>query len=106
MPLTPNDIPDRHWSKFGVDMFTLNNINYLLLVDYFSSYFEVDELRDRLARTVIRKMKYDFARYGLPYIVVSENGPQISCQEFCQFANEFNFRHQPSSPGNSQVQMA
>ena len=48
-------------------------------------------------------MKFHFARYGLPDIVVSDNGPQFSCQEFFQFANEFDFRHQPNSPGNSQA---
>lgn len=62
MPLVPHDIPDRPWSKVGVDLFTLNNINYLIIVDYFSGYFEVDDLRDTLAITVVRKMKYHFAR--------------------------------------------
>ena len=89
-------------NRYSVDLFTLNNINSPILVDNFFGYFEVD-LRDTLARTVIRKMKFHFARYGLPDIVVSDNGPQFSCQEFFQFANEFNFRHQPSSPGNSQA---
>ncbi|XP_048759452.2 uncharacterized protein K02A2.6-like [Ostrea edulis] len=103
MPLVPHDIPDRPWSKVGVDLFTLNNINYLIIVDYFSGYFEVDDLRDTLAITVIRKMKYHFARYGLPDIVVSDNGPQFSCLEFLNFAEEFDFRHQPSSPGNPQA---
>ena len=55
MPLTPHDILDRPWSKVRVDLFTLNNINYLILVDYFSGYFEVDDLRDTLRRTIIRK---------------------------------------------------
>ena len=73
MPLSTHDIPDRPWSKVGVDLFTLNNINYLILVDYFSGYFVVDDLRDTLARTVIRKMKHHFARYGLPDIVVSDH---------------------------------
>lgn len=103
MPLLPHDVPDRPWSKVGVDLFTLNNINYLILVDYFSGYFEVDELRQTLAINVIQRMKYHFARYGLPEIVVSDNGSQFSCLEFLNFAEEYDFRHQPSSPGNSQA---
>lgn len=103
MPLTPHDIPDRPWSKVGVDLFTLNNINYLILVDYFSGYFEVDELSQTLAINVIQKMKYHFARYGLPEVVVSDNGPQFSCLEFLNFSEKFDFKHQPSSPGNSQA---
>jgi uncharacterized protein YnzC (UPF0291/DUF896 family) len=89
MPLAPHDIPDRSWSKVGVDLFTLSNVNYLILVDYFSGYFEVDDLRDTLAMTVIRRMKYHFDRYGLPDVVVSENGPQFSYLEFRNFSEAF-----------------
>jgi transposase InsO family protein len=84
-------------------LFTLNNVNYLILGDYFSGYFEVDDLRDILTIFIIWRMKYHFARYGLPDVVVSDNGPQFSCLEFRNFAEAFDFKLQPSSPGNSQA---
>ncbi|XP_062612979.1 uncharacterized protein LOC134274764 [Saccostrea cucullata] len=66
-------------------------------------YFEVDELRQTLATNVMKRMKYHFARYGLPEIVVSDNGSQFSCVEFQNFAEKYDFRHQPSSHGNFQA---
>ena len=43
-------------------------------------------------------MKGQFARYGIPKILVSDNGPQYSCREFAQFANNYDFTHVTSSP--------
>ena len=31
-------IPDRPWDKVGVDLFTFNQTNYLIIVDYFSGF--------------------------------------------------------------------
>lgn len=37
-------VPQRPWEKVGCDIFTANNLDYLWTVDYYSDYFEVDEL--------------------------------------------------------------
>ena len=34
----------RTWEKVGVDLFTLDNKDYLITVDYYSNYWEVDRL--------------------------------------------------------------
>jgi len=34
-----------------------------------------------------------FARYGIPDVIVSDNGPQYSSQEFGEFAETLNFTH-------------
>lgn len=38
MPPTPQDTPDRPLTKIVVNLFKLNNMNYFILVDYFSGY--------------------------------------------------------------------
>ena len=43
-------------------------------------------------------MKTHFARYGLPSVLVSDNGPQFSCDEFKDFALKYDFEHKTSSP--------
>ena len=47
-------------------------------------------------------MKPIFARYRIPDIVISDNGPQYSSQEFKGFAKAYNFEHITSSPYYSQ----
>jgi len=34
---------------------------------------------------------------------MSDNGPQFSSTEFADFANEWDFEHPPSNPGNSKA---
>ncbi len=43
-PMISHPKPDRPWQIIGSDIFELNGKKYLLLVDYYSGYFEVDEL--------------------------------------------------------------
>ena len=48
------------------DLFTFDDKDYLITVDYFSKYFEIDYLKDTKSTTVVNKLKYQFARYGAP----------------------------------------
>ena len=40
-PLMPTPFPERPWQMIGTDLFELDNLNYLIIVDYFSRYIEV-----------------------------------------------------------------
>jgi transposase InsO family protein len=46
-------------------------------------------------------MKAVFARYGIPEMVRSDNGPQYSSDEFKLFSLDYGFKHTSSSPGHS-----
>lgn len=43
-PLIPTEIPDRPWSKIGVDLFEFKGQHYLMSVDYFSKWPEINKL--------------------------------------------------------------
>ena len=64
-PLTPHEIPTRPWQKLGSDLFSLEGKDYLVIVDYYSRYFEVNTLPDTRSSTVIRKLKAHFSRHGI-----------------------------------------
>lgn len=34
-PLQPHPVPDRPWQRVAIDLFTFENRNYLVLVDYY-----------------------------------------------------------------------
>ena len=63
-PLQSHQIPDRPWQVAGTDVFTFDNKDYLVTVDYFSRYFEVDLLPTTTSISIIRKLKTIFARHG------------------------------------------
>ncbi|GAB1608626.1 hypothetical protein Ahia01_001147000 [Argonauta hians] len=99
--LVIHDVPSRQWEKVGIDLFEFEGKDYLITVDYLSNFWEIDRLRDSKASTVIRTLKAHFARYGLPSVVMSDNGPQFISDNFKLFAQEFDFRHITSSPYHS-----
>jgi hypothetical protein len=64
--LTQHEIPDRPWEKPGVDLFEFRNKNYLVTVDYYSSFFEVDRLYKTTSKHVIQKWRSQFSKHGIP----------------------------------------
>jgi hypothetical protein len=82
----------------ATDLFEWNKKDFLLVVDYYSCFFEVAQLQSTTSNSVINKIKPMFARYGIPERVVSDNGPQYSSQEFKDFSKRYNFDHVTSSP--------
>ena len=97
-PLLPTPLPDRPWQKVGMDLFEWSKRDYLLIIDYFSRYIEIAELKSTLAEVTIRAIKEVFARHGTAELVISDNGPQFSSSVFREFAKENNFIHITSSP--------
>ena len=56
-PLISHETPTLPWSKVGVDLFVFENRTYLITVDYYSNFFEVDYLTSTTAIAVIKKLK-------------------------------------------------
>jgi hypothetical protein len=97
-PMVESPLPTRPWESVATDLFHWEQRDYLLVVDYYSRYVEVAKLDDTKSRTVVNYTKSIFARHGIPSVVRSDNGPQYSAQEYQQFAKEWKFEHQTSSP--------
>lgn len=98
-PLINHDIPDFPWQKVGVDIFTLDSKDYLCSVDYYSDYFEVDPLsHSKAAPAIIKRLKRHMSSHGIPATVFSDNGPPFNSSDFSDFAEEYGFQHETSSP--------
>ena len=55
--LMSHEVPQRPWQKVGSDLFTLNNCDYLVTVDYYSDYYELDKLPSAKTANVIKATK-------------------------------------------------
>jgi len=97
-PHVPSKLPNYPWQKVGTDLFHLNNANYILVVDYYSRFIEVIKLTTTTFKSVIEALHSIFSHYGIPEILISDNGPQYSPNEFAAFAKLYNFHHSTSSP--------
>ena len=66
--LNPHELPIRPWSKVGTNLFTFNGKNYIITVDYYSNFIEMDGLNSTVSNAVIQTLKKQFARHGIPDI--------------------------------------
>ena len=60
----------RPWDVISADMFTLNNKQYLCIVDYHSKFLNIKKMEDLSADSLILVCKIIFAEYGVPKIIM------------------------------------
>ncbi|KAI5717273.1 hypothetical protein M8J77_003077 [Diaphorina citri] len=101
-PLLPSPVPNNAWERVGIDIAEINKKQYLVMVDYYSSYIEVLRLNSMRSSEIIDKCKAVFARFGIPLEVRSDNGPCFASNEFLTFAKNYGFKLITSSPRYSQ----
>ena len=77
-------------------------------IDSYSRYPEVEVVKSTSSSTVIPKLDATFARHGLPYKVVTDNGPPFQSDEFNRYMQMLDIKREPSTPlwllGNSDVE--
>ena len=93
VPLLQSPLPKHPWEKVASDIFEFKGTSYLLVVDYFSRFIEVQKLT---STAVVTALKAIFSRYGVPSVVVSDNGPQYTSEEMKNFAAIYGFSQSTS----------
>ena len=82
----------------GCDLFSQDGLDYLVTVDCYSDFFEVDRLYSTGAAAVLHKLKTHFARYGIPNNLITDGGPPFDSAAMSGFAKHYGFDHEFSSP--------
>ena len=59
----------------------------------------MDRLEKTTSGAVIRALKKQFSRHGIPNDLITDNGPQLVSKAFEEFAENWEFTHTTSSPG-------
>ncbi|KAG7567917.1 Reverse transcriptase domain [Arabidopsis thaliana x Arabidopsis arenosa] len=91
---------------------SIRGVQYLLvLTDYFSKWIEAEayaSIKDSAVNTFI--WKNIICRHGVPYEIVTDNGPQFISHEFEAFCSEWGIKVSYSTPrypqGNGQAEAA
>ena len=96
------ETPTTPWAIVAQDLFTLASKSYLITVDYYSDFWELDAVADTSRETIVVFTKAHFAWYGIPENVITDNGPQFRAQVYEEFAPQWGFSHVTSSPYHSQ----
>ena len=97
-PLLQHEFVAWPWAKVAADLCELDSRTLLVVSDYYSNFIEVSRATSTTSRAVIRELKAIFARFGIPDILVTDNGPQFASAEYAVFAKTWMFDHKTSSP--------
>ena len=96
-PLKTTPLPGGAWHRIGVDLCEEKDQKYMVVSDYYSRYLEIVHMTTTTASQVIGKLKATFARWGILFEPVSNNGPPFSSDEFASFSEHYGSNH-TSSP--------
>ena len=73
----------------------------LVVCYYYINFIEVALFNTVTTRSVMCEFLQMFARFGLPGVLVTENGPQFRSTEFALFVKQKCITHMTSSPYNA-----
>lgn len=97
-PLQVHERPGGPWLKVGCDVFYFSGDEYLLIVDYYSNFFEVRRLRNLSTDETILKTKSIFSCHGIPAFLISDNATNFKSEKFKRFTDSWGITHHTSSP--------
>ena len=94
-PIRNTALPTGPWRDLAIDLLgpLPTGESILVVVDYYSRYYEIDIMRSTVASKVISSLEEIFARHGLPESLTSDNGPQFVATEFTEYMEQQGIRH-------------
>ena len=98
-PLQPWSWPTRPWSRLHLDFAGafLGKI-FLVLIDAHSKWIEVFITNSSTSSVVLEELKSTFARFGLPELIVTDNGACFKSEDFESFLEQNGIKHLTSAP--------
>ncbi|KAJ8018291.1 hypothetical protein HOLleu_43793 [Holothuria leucospilota] len=113
-PMQPVPLPTSSWKKLAIDIVGPDSTAprdcrfAITLIDYYSKWPEVAFCHQVTAHDVIDVLTTIFSREGFPEEIVTDNGPQFTCNEFETYLQERNIKHRFSAiyhpQGNSEIE--
>lgn len=99
-PLKRKMLPTEPWKDIALDFLgpLPSGHNLLVVVDYYSRFFEIDIMTKITAVETIKRLRVIFARFGRPNTITLDNGTQLSSLELKTFCDEHGIYLNHSAP--------
>lgn len=107
-PMKSSKIPEYPFQFVSLDVFFWEDKKgkqrkFLVTVDHYSDFFEIDELKDMTAETMTKICEKNFSRHGSPEEIITDNGTNLVNKEMKKLARKWNFKIATSSPHHQQA---
>ena len=97
--LNPLPWPVKPWSRIHIDFAgTFLNHMFLIFIDAGSKWIEAFPMSKSTSKATIQCLRTLFAQFGLPDILVSDNGTSFTSSEFQEFLATNGIKHWKSAP--------
>ncbi|XP_025421164.1 uncharacterized protein K02A2.6-like [Sipha flava] len=96
-PMICQEDPNLPFEKVACDILDYGKDTYLVLVDYYSGWLELNYLSSKTSSQIIKILKVIFSIHGIPKQLVADNMP-FNSNEFQNFATDWEFVLTTSSP--------
>jgi transposase InsO family protein len=98
-PVHPWCYPTGPWQRLHIDFKgPVQGQMFLVVVDAYSKYPEVVKMSSTTSTATFKVLREIFSRQGLPETIVSDNGPQLTSEEFENFCSVNGIIHRRSAP--------
>ena len=86
-PVHPWMFPEKPWSRLHVDhAINFLGSNWLLLTDAYSNYPCIHQTSSTSSKATIGLLEQDFAHFGYPHTLVSDNASSFTSEEFQEWS--------------------
>ncbi|UYV74121.1 K02A2.6-like [Cordylochernes scorpioides] len=93
--------PEKPWHRLHMDLAgPFMGRMFLVIVDAYTKWLKIFILKEITSRTIIYHLRQVFARFGLPELLVTDNGRQFVSKELEEFTKMNGIRHTKTSPYN------
>ena len=87
------------WMRIHFDFAGLFLVKmFLIIYDSYSKWIDAIPMNNITSSAVINCLRYKFSIHGLPYFIVSDNGPSLASQEFNTFCKLNGIKHLTIAP--------
>ena len=98
-PLHPWKWPGTPWSRLHLDFAgPFMGSQFLVVVDAHSKWIEVYQMASTASSTLIEKLRVLFAQFGIPQVIVTDNGSPFVSRDFELFLKVNGIKHITSAP--------
>ncbi|CAH8540722.1 unnamed protein product, partial [Schistosoma mattheei] len=95
--------PEEPWSRIHVDFAgPFQGTYFLVCVDAYSKWPEIFPINQITSQQTIMKLRQLFSRFGVPDVLVTDNGTQFISSIFSDFCKRFGVKHVRSPPYHPQ----
>lgn len=98
-PIVPWKVAKHPYERIHIDFLgPLNGKMYLVILDAFSKWPEVFQMNRTTSEETVEKIRECCSRFGIPDLIVSDNGPQLTSAIFEKFCEKNGIKHLTIAP--------